>query len=160
MGSGAILREVIAAADLLRDDWGVTADVWSVTSFTELAREARAAERWNLLHPMELPRVPYVTEKLVERGDGPVIASTDYMQLYADQIRGSVPSRYLVLGTDGFGRSDYRRTLRSFFEVDRYFVTLAALKALADENKIPSIKVAEAIAKYGIDPEKLDPARN
>jgi pyruvate dehydrogenase E1 component len=160
MGSGAILREVIAAADLLRDDWGVEADIWSVTSFTELAREARDVERWNLLHPTETPRVSYVTRKISERGDGPVIASTDYVKMYADQIRPSVPTKYSVLGTDGFGRSDYRRTLRRFFEVDRHFVTIAALKALADENKLPSIKVAEAISKYGIDPEKPNPARS
>lgn len=160
MGSGAILREVIAAADLLRDDWGVSADIWSVTSFTELAREAHDAERWNLLHPTETPRVPFVKRKISERGEGPVIASTDYMKLYADQVRPSVPNRYSVLGTDGFGRSDYRRTLRYFFEVDRHFVTIAALKALADENKIPSIKIAEAIAKYGIDPAKANPAHS
>ncbi|HET6388596.1 pyruvate dehydrogenase (acetyl-transferring), homodimeric type [Hyphomicrobium sp.] len=160
MGSGAILREVIAAADLLRDDWGIHADIWSVTSFTELAREAHDAERWNLLHPEEPPRVPYVTQKISERGEGPVIASTDYMKLYADQVRPSVPNKYSVLGTDGFGRSDYRRTLRYFFEVDRHFVTVAALKALADENKIPSIKVAEAIKKYGINPDKANPARS
>ncbi len=160
MGSGAILREVIAAADVLRDDWGVAADIWSVTSFTELAREARDAERWNLLHPTKMPRVPYVKQKIAKRGDGPVIASTDYMKLYADQIRSSVPNKYTVLGTDGFGRSGYRRTLRYFFEVDRHFVTIAALKALADENKIPSNKVAEAIAKYGIDPEKANPAHS
>jgi pyruvate dehydrogenase E1 component len=160
MGSGAILREVIAAADLLRDDWGVAADVWSVTSFTELAREAHDAQRWNLLHPTERQRIPYVTQKLSARGDSPVIASTDYMKLYAEQIRPAVPNRYSVLGTDGFGRSDYRRTLRHFFEVDRHFVALAALKALADENRIPSIKVAEAIAKYGIDPDKPNPAHS
>jgi pyruvate dehydrogenase E1 component len=160
LGSGAILREVIAAADLLREDWDVAADVWSVTSFTELARETYDVERWNLLHPEESPRVPYVTQRLRERGDGPVIASTDYMKLYANQIRASVPNRYRVLGTDGFGRSDYRRTLRSFFEIDRYFVTIAALKELADENRIPSAKVAEAIRKYGIDPDKPNPARS
>lgn len=160
MGSGAILREVIAAADLLRDDWGVSADIWSVTSFTELARDAHDAERWNLLHPTETPRVPFVKRKIAGRGEGPVIASTDYMKLYADQVRPSVPNRYSVLGTDGFGRSDYRRTLRYFFEVDRHFVTIASLKALADENKIPSIKIAEAIAKYGIDPDKANPARS
>jgi pyruvate dehydrogenase E1 component len=160
MGSGAILRESIAAANLLRDDWGIEADIWSVTSFTELAREAYDVQRWNLLHPAETARVPYVTQKISERGDGPVIASTDYMKLYANQIRPSVPTRYSVLGTDGFGRSDYRRTLRSFFEIDRHFIAIAALKALADENKIPSIKVAEAIRKYGIDPDKPNPARN
>jgi pyruvate dehydrogenase E1 component len=160
MGSGSILREVIAAADLLRDDWGVEADIWSVTSFTELARDADDAGRWNLLHPTETPRVPYITSKIAERGEGPVIASTDYMKLYAEQIRPAVPNRYAVLGTDGFGRSDFRKTLRYFFEVDRHFVVIAALKALADENKMPSIKVAEAIGKYGIDPEKANPARS
>ena len=160
MGSGAILRESIVAADLLRDDWGIEADVWSVTSFTELAREAYDIERWNLLHPAETSRVPYVTQKISERGNGPVIASTDYMKLYANQIRPSVPNRYSVLGTNGFGRSDYRRTLRSFFEIDRHFIVIAALKALADENKIASIKVAEAIRKYEIDPDKPNPARN
>lgn len=160
MGSGAILREVIAAADLLRDDWGVEADIWSVTSFTELAREAHDVERWNLLHPTETPRVPYVTQMVSGRGEGPVIASTDYIKMFAEQIRPSVPNKYSVLGTDGFGRSDYRRTLRYFFEVDRHFVTIAALKALADENKIPSIRVAEAISKYGIDPEKPNPAHS
>lgn len=160
MGSGAILREVIAAADLLRDDWGIESDIWSVTSFTELAREARDAERWNLLHPTETPKVPYIAQMVSGRGEGPVIASTDYMKMYAEQVRPSVPNKYSVLGTDGFGRSDYRRTLRYFFEVDRHFVTIAALKALADENKIPSIKVAEAISKYGIDPEKPNPAHS
>ncbi len=160
MGSGAILREAIAAADLLRDDWDVEADIWSVTSFTELAREAYDSERWNLLHPEETPRVPYVSQKISERGDGPVIASTDYMKLYANQIRSFVPNRYRVLGTDGFGRSDYRRTLRAFFEIDRHFIAVAALKSLADENKIPSIKVTEALRKYQIDPDKPNPARS
>jgi pyruvate dehydrogenase E1 component len=160
MGSGAILREAIAAADLLRDDWDVDADVWSVTSFTELAREAYDTERWNLLHPEEAPRVSYVARQISARGDGPVIASTDYMKLYANQIGASVPNRYRVLGTDGFGRSDYRRTLRAFFEIDRHFIVIAALKALAEENKIPSIKVAEAIRRYDINPDKPNPARS
>jgi len=160
LGSGAILREVIAAAELLANDWDVSAEIWSVTSFTELAREARDVERWNMLHPTETPRTPYVTERLSEFGEGPVIASTDYMKLFAEQIRSYVPGRYRVLGTDGFGRSDYRKALRSFFEVDRHFVTVAALKTLADENRIPSVKVAEAIRKYGIDPEKQNPAHS
>ena len=160
LGSGAILREVIAAGELLENDWNVGADIWSVTSFTELARDAYDADRWNLLHPTEVARIPYVAKKLAESGDVPVIASTDYMKLYADQIRPYVPFRYRVLGTDGFGRSDYRKALRSFFEVDRHFVVVAALKALSEENKIPSIKVDEAIRKYGIDPEKPNPARN
>jgi pyruvate dehydrogenase E1 component len=159
LGCGAILREVLAGADLLQKDFGINADIWSVTSFTELKREAHDCERWNMLHPGEPERVPYVTQKLAERGDGPVIASTDYMKLFADQIRPFVPAKYRVLGTDGYGRSDYRKALRSFFEVDRHFVAVAALKALADENKVPSTKVAEAIKKYGIDPEKSNPAR-
>ncbi len=159
MGCGAILREVIAGADLLEKDFGITADIWSVTSFTELKREAHDCERWNMLHPGEPERVPYVTQQLSGRGDDPVIASTDYMKLFADQIRPFVPAKYRVLGTDGFGRSDYRKALRSFFEVDRHFVAVAALKALADENKLPSTKVAEAIKKYGIDPEKNNPTR-
>ncbi|MDX2288242.1 MAG: pyruvate dehydrogenase (acetyl-transferring), homodimeric type [Hyphomicrobiaceae bacterium] len=158
MGSGAILREVIAGAALLEQDFGISADIFSVTSFTEIAREARAVERWNMLNPLEPPRKPYVTELLESRGDGPVVASTDYMRLFAEQIREHVRGTYRVLGTDGFGRSDYRRKLRWHFEVDRHFVAVAALKALADENKIPSTRVAEAITKYGIDPSKIDPA--
>jgi pyruvate dehydrogenase E1 component len=158
MGSGAILREVIAGADLLEKDFGVTADIWSVTSFTELRREALEVERWNMLHPEEPPRAAYVTRELAERGEGPIIASTDYMKLFADQIRPFVSGTYRVLGTDGFGRSDYRRKLRSHFEVDRHFVAVAVLKALADENKTPAKKVAEAIAKYGLDPERPSPA--
>ena len=156
MGSGAILREVIAAADLLRDDWGVDADIWSATSFTELAREARDCDRWNRLHPTKKARVPYVTQCL-EGQAGPVIAATDYIQLYADKIRKWVPARYEVLGTDGFGRSDTRAQLRKHFEVNAANVTVAALKALADEGVLPAKTVAEAIAKYGIDPEKINP---
>lgn len=159
LGSGAILREVIAGADLLEKDFGIAADIWSVTSFTELAREAADVERWNMLNPEEQPRVSHVTRSLAARGDGPVIASTDYMKAFADQIRPYVPAKYRVLGTDGFGRSDYRKKLRSHFEVDRHFVAVAALKALADENRVPSTKVAEAIRKYGIDPTKTNPAR-
>jgi pyruvate dehydrogenase E1 component len=159
IGSGAILREVIAGAELLKKDFGISADIWSVTSFTELRREAQDVERWNMLNPLEPSRVPYVTQCLSSHGEAPVIASTDYMKLYADQIRDYVPTAYKVLGTDGFGRSDYRNKLRSHFEVDRHFVAVASLKALAEENKIPSIKVAEAIQKYGIDPLKPNPAR-
>jgi pyruvate dehydrogenase E1 component len=159
MGSGSILREVIAGADLLEKDFGIAADIWSVTSFTELAREAQEAERWNMLHPEEPPRVPYITARIVERGGAPTVASTDYMKAFAEQIHPFMPSKYRVLGADGFGRSDYRRKLRHHFEVDRYFVAVAALKALADENKIPSVKVSEAIQKYGIDPEKAYPAK-
>jgi pyruvate dehydrogenase E1 component len=159
LGCGAILREVIAGADLLKQDFGIDANIWSVTSFTELAREAREVERWNLLHPMETARDAYVTAALKSKGDGPVIASTDYMKLFADQIRAFVPGPYRVLGTDGFGRSDYRKKLRSHFEVDRHFVAISALKALADQQKIPNKTVAEAIAKYDINPDKPSPVR-
>lgn len=158
MGSGTILREVIAAADLLRDDWGVDADIWSATSLTELAREARDCDRWNRLHPLEEARVPYVSQCLAGQ-KGPVIAATDYIQLYADKIRKWVPARYEVLGTDGFGRSDTRAQLRKHFEVNRYHVAVTALKALVDEGELEAATVAEAIAKYGIDPEKTNPLR-
>ena len=160
LGCGAILREIVAGAELLAKDFGINADVWSVTSFTELARDAAECERGNLLHPLEAPRVPYVTQALKARdADAPVIASTDYMKMFAEQIRPHVGRSYRVLGTDGFGRSDYRKKLRYHFEVDRHFVVAAALKSLADENKVPSVKVAEAIEKYGIDPEKASPAK-
>jgi pyruvate dehydrogenase E1 component len=158
MGSGTILREVIAAADLLAADFGIAADIWSCPSFTELRREGLDIERWNMLHPTEPPRRSYVETCLSGRS-GPVIASTDYMKAFADQIRPFVSARYSVLGTDDFGRSDYRRKLRAFFEVDRHFVVVAALKALADEGTIKPSIVAEAITRYGIDPEKPNPAR-
>jgi pyruvate dehydrogenase E1 component len=158
LGSGTILREVIAGADLLAQDFGIAADIWSCPSFTELRREAMAVERWNLLHPTETPRQSYVEQCLAGRG-GPVIAATDYMRLYADQIRPYVPGRYKVLGTDGFGRSDYRKKLRYFFEVDRHWVAVAALRALAEEGKVEPSVVADAIRKYGLDPNKPDPWR-
>ena len=156
LGSGTILREVIAAADLLEADFGVSADIWSVTSFNELRREGLDVQRWNRLHPEHTQRPTYV-EKCLKDGSGPVIASTDYMKAYADQIRAFVPRHYVTLGTDGFGRSDSRENLRRFFEVDRHHVALAALKALADEGVVPAATVAEAIAKYGIDPNKPSP---
>ncbi|MCF6336878.1 MAG: pyruvate dehydrogenase (acetyl-transferring), homodimeric type [Gammaproteobacteria bacterium] len=156
MGSGAILREAIAAADLLRADWGVDADIWSATSFTELAREARDCDRWNRLHPTDAARIPYITQCL-EGCTGPVIAATDYIQLYADKVRKWIPARYEVLGTDGFGRSDTRAQLRKHFEVNAAHIVVAALKALADEGSIDAVTVAEAIDKYGIDPEKINP---
>ncbi|MAI48018.1 MAG: pyruvate dehydrogenase (acetyl-transferring), homodimeric type [Hyphomicrobiaceae bacterium TMED74] len=159
MGSGAILNEVIAGADLLEKDFGISADIYSVTSFTEVAREADSVSRWNLLHPEEPSRVPYITQLLRDGCDGPVISSTDYMKLLSEQVRPYVEDKYHVLGTDGFGRSDYRRKLRHHFEVDRHFVAVAALKALAEENKIPSKTVSEAISKYNINPDKPDPAR-
>jgi pyruvate dehydrogenase E1 component len=156
LGSGTILREVIAAADLLKNDYGVIADVWSVPSFTELRRDGLAVERWNMLHPTSAQRRSYVETCLADRA-GPAIAATDYIKAFADQIRPCMPRRYRVLGTDGFGRSDYRGRLRNFFEVDRYYVAIAALKSLADEETIPASTVAAAIKKYGIDPEKPIP---
>ena len=158
LGSGTILREVIAAAELLESDWQVAADVWSVTSFTELRRDGLECERWNLLHPTEPHRVPFVGRQLAGHS-GPVIASSDYMKLFADQIRPFLPRGrdYRVLGTDGFGRSDFRARLREHFEVNRHFVVLAALKALADEGSVPSSVVAQAIDRYGIDPDKANP---
>ncbi|MGE5160196.1 MAG: pyruvate dehydrogenase (acetyl-transferring), homodimeric type [Betaproteobacteria bacterium] len=159
LGSGTILREAIAAADLLWNDWGVAGDVWSVTSFTELRREGIDVERWNLLHPGDKPRKAYVTQQL-EKTVGPIVATTDYKRLFAEQIRPFLPRGrdYRVLGTDGFGRSDTRAKLREFFEVDRRYVALSALRALADEGMLPVAKVAEAIKKYGIDPNKPNPA--
>ena len=157
LGSGTILREVEAAAKILREDFGIGADVWSVPSFNELRRDGLAVERWNRLHPGQKPKQSYVEECLSGR-KGPVIASTDYMKLYAEQIRQWVPSKeFKVLGTDGFGRSDSRRKLRDFFEVDRHWVVLAALEALADRGDIEPKVVAEAIAKFGINPEKRNP---
>ena len=158
LGSGTILREVIAAAELLEQDWGVAADLWSCPSFTELRREGLDADRWNLLHPAEKPRKSYVESRLEAR-DGPVIASTDYMKAFADQIRPFIPSgkTFRVLGTDGFGRSDTREKLRHFFEVNRYWTAVAALKALADEGAVKPAVVTDAIKKYGIDPNKPNP---
>jgi pyruvate dehydrogenase E1 component len=159
MGSGTILREVMSAAELLKADFNVTADIWSATSFNELRRDGMATERWNLLHPTEVRRKSWV-ETCLDGNEGPVIASTDYMRNYADQVRESVQAagrRYIVLGTDGFGRSDYRVKLRRFFEVDRHYVAVAALKALADDGTIKPAVVAKAIAKYGLDTERAAP---
>jgi pyruvate dehydrogenase E1 component len=158
LGSGTILREVLAGADLLAADYDVGADVWSATSFTELRRDGLAAERWNMLHPAEPPKHSYVEDCLARRS-GPVIAATDYVKSFADQIRPFVHQRYRVLGTDGYGRSDYRRNLRRFFEVNRHYVAVAALASLAEEGTIPASRVADAISRYGIDPDKPDPAR-
>ncbi|CAB3747385.1 pyruvate dehydrogenase (acetyl-transferring), homodimeric type [Paraburkholderia humisilvae] len=156
MGAGTIFNEVIAAADLLKNDWGVAADLWSVPSFTELAREGHEVQRWNLLHPTEQKKVSHV-EKLLKDAKGPVIASTDYVRALTEQIRAFVPQRFVVLGTDGFGRSDTREQLRHFFEVDRYWVTVAALNALADEGTIERKVVADALKKYNLDPSKPNP---
>jgi pyruvate dehydrogenase E1 component len=158
LGSGTILREVEAAAELLSADWGVSADVWSCPSFTELARDGQDVDRWNLLHPSEPQRISWVAERLGERPPGPAVAATDYIRAYPEQIRAYVSDRrYVVLGTDGFGRSDYRRALREFFEVDRYHVALAALSALAADGAVPATAPVEAIARYGIATDKPYP---
>jgi pyruvate dehydrogenase E1 component len=158
LGSGSILRESVAAKALLEAEWGVAANVWSCPSFNELARDGQDCERWNLLHPTTKPRVPYVTQQL-EKQAGPVIASTDYMKNFADQIRAYIPKgrSYKVLGTDGFGRSDFRSKLREHFEVNRHYIVVAALKALSDDGSVPAAKVAEAIKKYGIQADKINP---
>ena len=158
LGSGTILREVIAAADLLRNDFGIDADIWSCPSFTELRRDGIECERHNLLNPAAEQRVPFVTRHLAGH-DGPIVAATDYMRIFSDQIRPYIPQgrRYITLGTDGFGRSDTRAKLREFFEVDRRYVALAALRGLADEGAISPAIVAEAITKYGIDPTRPSP---
>jgi pyruvate dehydrogenase E1 component len=157
LGSGTILREVIAGAELLEKDFGIAADIWSVPSFNQLRRDGLEVVRWNMLHPDAEPRASHVQECLKDR-PGPVVASTDYMKAFADQIRAFLPTHnFIALGTDGFGRSDTRKALRHFFEVDRRYVAVAALKALADQEAVPRKKVEEAIRKYEIDPEKPNP---
>jgi pyruvate dehydrogenase E1 component len=157
LGSGAILREVLAAADLLQADFGLDADIWSVTSFNELRRDGLEVDRWNMLHPTEPQRQSYVQQRLEDR-PGPVVAATDYVKAHAGQIRTFVPGHYRVLGTDGFGRSDRREKLRHFFEVNRYFIAVAALKALADSGSAEPALVQRAIETYKIDPSKPNPA--
>jgi pyruvate dehydrogenase E1 component len=156
MGSGTILREVIGAAELLKKDFDIPTDVWSVTSFNELRRDALAVERWNQLHPDAEPRKSYLEDKL-EKVTGPFIAATDYMKIVPDQIRRWVPGRYVTLGTDGYGRSDCRAALRQHFEVDKRYIAVTALKALADDGVLDQKTVAQAIEKYGIDPDRPDP---
>ena len=158
LGCGAILREVLAASELLERDFGVTSDVWSVTSFTELSRDAEDARRHQRLHPLEPAKPNYITASLSARPKGPVIAATDYMKLFAEQIRAAVPQRYVVLGTDGFGRSDTRENLRHFFEVDHKHIALATLAALADDGVLEQSAVQAAIEKLGIDPSRSNPA--
>ena len=158
LGSGTILRESLAAQVLLAAEWGIQADVWSCPSFNELAREGQDCERWNLLHPLEAPRTSFVARQL-DGHAGPVVASTDYMKSYAEQIRPFIPAGrpYKVLGTDGFGRSDFRSKLREHFEINRHYIVVAALKALSEQGSVPAAKVAEAIAKYGINADKINP---
>jgi pyruvate dehydrogenase E1 component len=158
LGSGTILRESMAARDLLAADWGVAANVWSCPSFNELARDGAQADRWNLMHPTDAPRESFVAQQLTPH-EGPVVASTDYMKAYAEQIRAYIPAgrAYKVLGTDGFGRSDFRSKLREHFEVNRHYIVVAALKALSESGAMPVAKVAEAIAKYGLKADKINP---
>ncbi len=156
MGSGTILREVLAAAKLLNDDFGIPSDIWSVTSFNELRRDALATERWNQLHPEDEPRTSYLENCLANRA-GPYVAATDYMKIVPDQVQRWIPGRYVTLGTDGYGRSDDRDALRQFFEVDERYIAVTALKALADDGALDQKTVSQAIRKYGIDPDKPDP---
>ena len=155
LGSGAILREVQAAALLLADDWNVASEVFSVTSFSELARDAREVLRWNRLHPDDPPRPSHVGDLLA--GNVPIVAATDYVRAYPELIAAHVDARFIALGTDGFGRSDTRKALRQFFEVDRHHIVVAALAALADEGSVERARVGEAIRKYGIDPGRAAP---
>ncbi|MFK7995340.1 MAG: pyruvate dehydrogenase (acetyl-transferring), homodimeric type [Granulosicoccus sp.] len=158
LGSGTILREVIEAANMLEKDWDIGAEVYSVTSFNELARDGLEVERWNMLHPNDDPRIPYITQVLGS-DDAPVVSSTDYMKCHSDQVREYVPATFTTLGTDGFGRSDTREKLREFFEVDRRYVTVAALHALSMDGEIDKPTVAKAVQQYGIDPDKPNPAQ-
>jgi len=156
LGSGVILREAIAAATMLEEDWNIGSDIWSVTSFTELRRDGLAATRWNNLNPEATARVPYVTEQL-KQYPHPVVATSDYMKALPDGLREYIDAPYKVLGTDGFGRSDTREKLRDFFEVDRRYVVVAALNALKEDGKINAGIVSDAIKKYGLDPNKSNP---
>ena len=158
LGSGTILRECIAAATLLKDDFGVEADIYSVTSFSELRREALAVERYNRLHP-DLPAGSSFISTMLKDAAGPFVAATDYVATVPDQIRQWIPGRYVVLGTDGFGRSDARSALRRHFEVDRWYIAVAALKALADEGEISVSIVMTAMQAFGIDGDKPNPAK-
>ena len=156
MGSGTILREVIAAAELLKADFDINADVWSVTSVNELAREASDCGRWNQLHPVKKARKSYLETQMNGR-KGPAVMATDYTRAFVNQLREFMPGRFVTLGTDGYGRSDTRENLRLFFEVNRYYVAIAALKALSDDGEIDNKIVQQAIKKYGVDPEKPNP---
>ena len=159
LGSGTILRESIAAQALLESEWGIAADVWSCPSFNELARDGQAADRFNLLHPAaDQVQTAFVTQQL-QPHLGPVVASTDYMKAFAEQIRPYIPKgrSYKVLGTDGFGRSDFRSKLREHFEINRHFIVLAALSALADDGTIDRSHAVQAMEKYGIQADKINP---
>jgi pyruvate dehydrogenase E1 component len=156
MGAGTILNEVTAAAAILKESYSVDADIWSLTSVNELVREGQAVDRWNLLHPTDKPQQSYISAQLGD-SETPIVAATDYMKGYAEQMRAYIKQPFYVLGTDGFGRSDSRAALRHFFEVDRYFIAISALKALADKGEIKPAVVKKAIADFGIDPDKSNP---
>jgi pyruvate dehydrogenase E1 component len=155
LGSGTILREAIAARDLLKS-YNISADIWSVTSFNELRKEALSQSRWNHLHPTEKPKKSYI-EKCFSNSQGPIIVATDYMKIFAEQCGAFMPSPYICLGTDGFGRSDSREALRQHFEVDRNFIAYSAVKALVDEGKLKADVAVDALARFNINPEKTDP---
>ena len=156
LGSGAILREVIRAGEILEGIYNIGANIWSVTSFNELRKEGLDCDRWNTMHPLETPRKSFVEQSL-EKFEGPCVAATDYMKAYADQIREFIPNTYKVLGTDGYGRSDSRRKLREHFEVDSTFIVLTALKALADEGFVSNKLALDVIDRYKINPDKINP---
>jgi pyruvate dehydrogenase E1 component len=156
MGSGVILREVIEAAEILESEWKISADIFSVTSFTELRREALDNERWNMLNPDKQQKISIIQETISDE-ESPIVASTDYMKSYAEQIANFIPNKFISLGTDGYGRSDSREALRSFFEVDRYFIVIASLKALVDTKKIDNDLLNKAIKKYKINGDKPNP---
>jgi len=156
LGSGPLMGEVLAAADLLKNDWGIEPGIWNVTSFSELRREAEEVERWNLIHPEEKPKKSHI-EKRLSTHKVPTVAVSDYVKMVSEQISPYVPGKYYALGTDGFGRSETRENLRNFFEVDRYYIVLTAIRALALDGKLDMKKADEAIKKYNIDPEKPSP---
>ncbi len=156
MGSGSIMQEVLAAAELLKEDWDVESEIWSVPGINQIAREGAECEHWNLTHPDRKPRIPYLTQ-IMDGHDGPVVISTDYIRAYPEQIRRFIPGKLTVLGTDGYGRSDSREQLRRFFEIDRYYITVAALKGLADQGELETSVVAKAVKKYKLDPDKPNP---
>jgi pyruvate dehydrogenase E1 component len=156
MGSGTILNELRAAAEMLRDNFGISSDVWSLPSINQLTREGQSCQRWNVLNPLAQPKIPYITQKLAGH-DGPVVAATDYLKAYSEQLRAFIPTDYYTLGTDGFGRSDTRAKLRDFFEVDRRYIVVAALHGLLQQDQLKAEVVSEAIQTLGIDPEKIDP---
>ncbi len=156
MGSGSIFQEILAASELLKDDWNVESDIWSIPGVNQLHREGAECERWNRTHPDKKAKVPYLTA-LMKGHEGPAVISTDYIRAYPEQIRRLVPNALTILGTDGYGRSDTREALRRFFEVDRYYITVSALKGLADAGSLEASVVAEAVKKYGLDSEKPNP---